>query len=148
MDYSPLNAAFYNINEVQEQQELEELEHHDYEKYINMYDGSRFGQTGNTENLIPGYTGGINSHGYLDTKEQINGNEKEHFNGNGKEHFNGNEHFDGHNYWNGQVIRNGINSNIPERFTSDNANCKCNCKHNTFLLYLCILLIVILYFKK
>lgn len=134
MDYSPLNAAFYNINEVQEQQELEELEDHDYEKYINMHDGSRFGQTGNSENLIPGYTGRVNED--LDTKE----------------HFNGNEHFDGRNYWNGQVIRNGINSNIPERFTNGNGgiscNGSCNCKHNTFLLYLCILLLIILYFKK
>ena len=141
MDYSPLNAAFYNINEVQEHQEQQELEH-DYEKYINMHDGSRFGQTGNTENLIPGYTGRVNGNvnsngnGYLNEDLET----KEHFNGNG------NEHFDGRNYWNGQVIRNGINSNIPERFTNEHG--ACNCKHNTFLLYLCILLLVILYFKK
>ena len=136
MDYSPLNAAFYNINEVQEQQEQQELEHHDYEKYINMHDNTRFGQTGNTENLIPGYTGRVNGNGNedLERKEQFNGNV--------------NEHFDGRNYWNGQVIRNGINSDIPERFTNEHGNCKCNCKHNTFLLYLCILLLVILYFKK
>jgi hypothetical protein len=144
MDYSPLNQAFYNINEVrneipQENDDIQDQNEIDYENYMNMHDNDRFGQTGNTENLIPGYTGRVNgnSHGYLDTTPQKI---------NGKEHFNGNEHFNGHNYWNGQVIRNGINSNISERFTSDNGNC--NCKHNTFLLYLCILLLVILYFKK
>lgn len=170
MDYSPLNAAFYNINEVREdiyqEQEQDQNQYQnqqnenkyviDDEKYININDGSRFGQTGNSENLITGYTHGINSK----TMEQ-SFNRKENFGGNGsgkyfydnrsnlKEDFNGNHH-----YWNGQIVRNGIDSNVHERFTTPsegfcNGTAKsCNCKHNTFLLYLCILLLVILYFKK
>lgn len=155
MDYSPLNSAFYNINEVNLGETLNYNETHDVNyvnsngtNYKNIHDQSRFGQTGNAENVIPGYTGGIQTHNYQETRQNEIQNQVEHFDVNNQK--------DG-SYWNGQVIKNGINSNKSERFQSNhhdnyhnkgNYNQYCNCKHNTFLLYICIILLIMLYFKK
>jgi hypothetical protein len=66
--------------------------------------------------------------------------------GNPKEKFDVNNQGDG-SFWNGTVVKNGVNTNTHERFGSS-GNSSCECKRITFLLYIVILLLLLIYFKK
>lgn len=145
MEYSSLNSAFYNINDPTSniQNEINygvnnQVNDDMYYKSIN--DGTRFGETKNEENLIPSYTGGIN------TCEEFTDNGIYYGSPNANEEINKKENFDP--YWNGQVIRNNIATNVNERFTNEQTSCCISCKRNTFLLYLVIIMLIIMYFKK
>jgi hypothetical protein len=151
MDYSPI--TFKDIYSPNNDNEIVYDESGHDTHYQN--NGSRFGQT--PENLIPSYTGCINTQNiekFSDNGEYYgspNANvprfHKGEYYNQQKENFDVNSHGDG-SYWNGTLVKNNISTNVNERFTSNSDDCCVNCKRNTFLLYLIIALLVILYFKK
>lgn len=153
MDYSPI--TFKDIYSPNNDNEIVYDESGHDTHYQN--NDSRFGQTANPENLIPSYTGGINTqniekfsdngeyYGSPNANEVLPRFQKGEYYNQQKENFDVNDP-----YWNGTVTKNNISTNVNERFTSNSNgdDCCVNCKRNTFLLYLIIALLVILYFKK
>lgn len=62
------------------------------------------------------------------------------------EHFNGGESSTGVKFSNGQVVRNNITTDKMERFYDGSGACQC--KFNTYLLYLVLVLLLFVLYKK